>query len=42
VKHLAQRMKGEVTVESRLGKGTTFTVKLPRATQTAEADTAAR
>jgi len=30
VKHLATRMEGDVTVESRLGAGTTFTLTLPR------------
>jgi two-component system phosphate regulon sensor histidine kinase PhoR len=30
VKHLATRMEGDVTVESRLGVGTTFTVTLAR------------
>jgi two-component system phosphate regulon sensor histidine kinase PhoR len=29
VKHLAQAMRGSVTASSRLGKGTTFTVRLP-------------
>lgn len=32
VKHLVSRMEGEVTAESRLGKGTRFLVRLPRAT----------
>lgn len=31
VKHLVQAMKGQVSVESELGKGTTFRVMLPRA-----------
>lgn len=31
VKHLVQAMKGQVTVRSQLGKGTTFKVALPRA-----------
>jgi two-component system phosphate regulon sensor histidine kinase PhoR len=29
VKHLAEAMKGTISVESQIGKGTTFTVKLP-------------
>jgi two-component system phosphate regulon sensor histidine kinase PhoR len=31
VKHLAEAMNGSISVESHLGKGTTFTVKLPAA-----------
>jgi len=31
VKHLAQAMHGSVRAESRLGQGTTFFVRLPRA-----------
>jgi two-component system phosphate regulon sensor histidine kinase PhoR len=31
VKHLVQAMKGQVTVTSKVGKGTTFRVTLPRA-----------
>ena len=30
VKHLAQTLGGEVAVESRVGAGTTFTVRIPR------------
>jgi signal transduction histidine kinase len=30
VKHIAENHGGRVTVESRLGEGTTFTVYLPR------------
>jgi two-component system phosphate regulon sensor histidine kinase PhoR len=30
VKHLVQAMQGSVTADSRLGRGTTFTVRLPR------------
>jgi len=29
VKHLAQSFSGQVSLASRLGKGSTFTVKLP-------------
>ena len=29
VKHLVQTFKGEVTIDSKVGKGTTFTVRLP-------------
>ena len=29
VKHLVQTFKGEVTIDSKIGKGTTFTVRLP-------------
>jgi two-component system phosphate regulon sensor histidine kinase PhoR len=32
VKHLVQRMEGKVHAESRVGRGTTFVVELPRAT----------
>ena len=31
VKHLAQAMRGQVRVNSKLAKGTTFRVTLPRA-----------
>jgi two-component system phosphate regulon sensor histidine kinase PhoR len=31
VKHLVQAMRGQVRVNSKLGKGTTFRVTLPRA-----------
>jgi two-component system, OmpR family, phosphate regulon sensor histidine kinase PhoR len=31
VKHLAEAMGGGAAVESQVGKGTTFTVSLPRA-----------
>ncbi len=33
VKHLVQAMKGSITANSQLGKGTTFTVRLPRAAE---------
>jgi two-component system phosphate regulon sensor histidine kinase PhoR len=29
VKHLVQSMKGEITVESRMGRGSTFTLRVP-------------
>lgn len=31
VKHVVERMKGTVSVESQLGRGTTFTIRLPAA-----------
>jgi len=34
VKHLVQAMNGTIRVTSRLGKGTTFKVALPRAQST--------
>jgi len=36
VKHLARAHGGEVTVESRFGKGTRFTIELPRQTDRAD------
>jgi two-component system phosphate regulon sensor histidine kinase PhoR len=30
VKHLVQSIGGQITVDSRVGSGTTFTVQLPR------------
>ena len=36
VKHVIERMNGTVTVESQLGKGTTFTVSLPAAASVTE------
>jgi two-component system phosphate regulon sensor histidine kinase PhoR len=36
VKHLAKAHGGEVTVESRFGEGTQFTIELPRQTDRAE------
>lgn len=38
VKHLARAHGGEVTVESRFGKGTCFTIELPRDLSTARTD----
>ena len=35
VKHVVERMKGTVGVESQLGRGTTFTIRLPVARQAA-------
>lgn len=35
VKHVVERMKGTVGVESQLGRGTTFTIRLPLARQAA-------
>jgi signal transduction histidine kinase/CheY-like chemotaxis protein len=40
-KHFAQMMGGDVTVESELGKGTTFTIRLPRR-RVVPSDSAAR
>jgi two-component system phosphate regulon sensor histidine kinase PhoR len=31
VKHMVEAMRGKVSVESEVGKGSTFTVSLPRA-----------
>jgi two-component system phosphate regulon sensor histidine kinase PhoR len=31
VKHIVERLNGSVTVDSQLGKGSTFTVQLPTA-----------
>jgi signal transduction histidine kinase len=31
VKHMVEAMRGKVWVESELGRGSTFTVSLPRA-----------
>jgi two-component system phosphate regulon sensor histidine kinase PhoR len=30
VKHLVKSLDGEITIESELGKGSSFTVKIPR------------
>jgi two-component system phosphate regulon sensor histidine kinase PhoR len=38
VKHLVQSQGGEITVESELGRGSTFTFTLPRAGERGEAD----
>ena len=35
VKHLVERMAGSITVESKLGAGTTFTLRMPAATSKA-------
>ncbi len=35
VKHVVERMKGTVVVESQLGRGTTFTIRLPAARRAA-------
>ena len=32
VKHMVEAMRGRVAVESEVGRGSTFTVSLPRAT----------
>jgi two-component system, OmpR family, phosphate regulon sensor histidine kinase PhoR len=34
VKHVVERMRGTVSVESQLGKGTTFTIRIPEARRT--------
>jgi two-component system phosphate regulon sensor histidine kinase PhoR len=36
VKHMVEAMRGRVAVESEVGRGSTFTVSLPRATATAQ------
>jgi signal transduction histidine kinase len=36
VKHLTSMMKGKITVKSKVGKGSTFTITLPLEVETSE------